>query len=129
MRLTRIGVAAAIAASALLGTISAAEAAPKGPNASKICRETNNFDGFLGSHGGCVSTVSSIGIDAVINGAFPSQAAAIANCKGIEQQVGGFPYYFYDRVGDSRYLATNYRSCVNVLYGLHTGALQPGPAS
>jgi hypothetical protein len=127
MRVTRIVMALAIAAGVMLSGVGAAQAAPKEPNAAQFCRQTDNAEGYLASHGGCVSSVSSIGIDALMAGAFPSRAAAIANCKGIAAQVGGFPYYFYGRVGDDRYLATNLNSCVAILYLFHTGQLQPGP--
>ncbi|MFC7491589.1 MULTISPECIES: hypothetical protein [unclassified Knoellia] len=120
--------ALAIAAGTVGMTATTAAADPAAPNAAQLCKMSNNADGYLGSHGGCVSSVASIGMDALMEGAFPTRAAAIANCKGIEEMVGGFPYYFYGREGDSRYLATNYASCVGILYQLHTGQLQPGPA-
>ena len=94
-------------------------------NPAQLCEETNNLDGFLGSNGGCVSSVVTIGVGELMSGAFPSRPAAIANCKGIEDMVGGFPYYFYGQVGDDRYLATNLNSCVGVLFALHTGQIPP----
>jgi hypothetical protein len=128
MKVLRLGAALAVTASVIGMTATAAGADPAGPNPAQFCVESNNADGYLGSHGGCVSSVASIGVDAIMQGAFPSRAAAIANCKGIEDMVGGFPYYFYGRQGDDRYLATNYQSCVGILYALHTGQLEPGPA-
>ncbi len=118
----------AIGLAAFVGASGTAAAADDNVNPGQFCKETNNADGFLGSHGGCASSVASIGIDALMNGAFPSRAAAIANCKGIADMVGGFPYSFYGRVDDARYLATNLNSCVGILYALHTGELEPGPA-
>jgi hypothetical protein len=129
MRMTKITLALAIAVGVALGGIDVAQAAPPEPNAPQLCRESNNADGFLASHGGCVSSVSTVGLDALMAGAFPSRAAVIANCKGIAADVGGFPYYFYGRVGDDRYLATNLNSCADILYLFHTGQLEPGPAA
>lgn len=128
MKITRMVAALGVAAGALGASATTAAADAHSPNPAQFCRTTNNADGYLGSHGGCVSSVASIGADALMEGAFPSRAAAIANCKGIEEMVGGFPYYFYGRVGDDRYLATNYASCVSILHQFHTGQLQPGPA-
>lgn len=45
--------------------------------------------------GGCVSSLASVGADALMVGAFPSTAAAVGNCKAIEADVGGYPYQFY----------------------------------
>jgi hypothetical protein len=116
--LVAVGVGAPTAASA------ASDASP-----AQLCKETGNFEGYLASTGGCASSVASIGVEALfVDFAFPSQAAAVANCAQIKEWVGGFPYYFYGREGDDRYLATNNRTCVAILYGLHTGALEPGPA-
>lgn len=128
MKSYRMVTAVALAAGSLGLTAATATADPQSPNPAQFCTSSNNADGYLGSHGGCASSVASIGMDALMEGAFPSRAAAIANCKGIEEMVGGFPYYFYGRQGDERYLATNYASCVGILYQLHTGQLQPGPA-
>jgi hypothetical protein len=128
MRVRKAILAVALAAGVTLSGMGAAQAAPTEPNAAQLCRETNNADGYLASHGGCVSSVATVGIDALMAGAFPSRAAAVANCKGIAAEVGGFPYYFYGRVGDDRYLATNLNTCVTILYLLHTGQLEPGPA-
>ena len=125
---TRIATTLALAAGLCLTGMATANADPGNTPAPQTCVATGNVDGFLGSHGGCVSSLSSIGMDALMQGAFPSRAAAVANCKGIAEFVGGFPYYFYGRVGDARYLATNTNSCVNILYQFHTGQLQPGPA-
>lgn len=128
MNARRFAATLAVAAGAVSVTATAATADPASPNPAQFCTMTGNAEGYLGSHGGCASSVASIGIDALMEGAFPSRAAAIANCKGIEEMVGGFPYYFYGRVGDDRYLATNYASCVDILFQFHTGQLQPGPA-
>jgi hypothetical protein len=119
----------AVGVLAILGSATATTAAPPPENPAHFCKETNNADGYLASTGGCVSSVASIGIDALMAGAFPSRAAAVATCRNIADMAGGFPYYFYGREGDDRYLATNINSCVRILYNLHTGQLEPGPAA
>lgn len=119
---------ATIAVGALtLGFAAPAAAGASADNPASFCTETNNADGYLASHGGCVSSVASIGIDALMEGAFPSRAAAVANCKQIAAFYGGYPYYFYGNVGNDAYKATNINSCVNTLYLFHTGQLAPGP--
>lgn len=128
MRRTRTVAALAAALVAVgMGAPAAANAASDASPA-QFCKATGNVDGYLASTGGCASSVASIGVDALFQGAFPSQAAAIANCAMIREMVGGFPYYFYGRIGDDRYLATNNRTCVAILYALHSGQLEPGPA-
>lgn len=118
---------ATVAVGALtLGFAAPAAAGPPPDNPAKFCRDSNNVDGYLGSHGGCVSSVASIGIDALMAGAFPSRAAAVANCKQIAAFNGGYPYYFYGNVGNDDYKATNTNSCVKILYLFHTGQLPPG---
>lgn len=109
--------------------IPVASAAPGDPNPSKLCREIlpvldPEASEFLGTGGGCVSSVASIGVDALMNNAFPSTSAAIENCKGIEAEVGGYPYAFY---GNPDYLAKNRADCVYFLRGFHSGQLPPGP--
>jgi hypothetical protein len=67
-----------------------------------------------------------------MSGAFPSTAAAIANCKGLEDEVfsptngGGkpYPYAFY---GNPAYVANNRADCVWFLRAFHTGLLPPAP--
>ena len=118
----------------------AAPAALAGPDASpaKFCKEvlpvvSPEASEFLGTGGGCVSSVASVGIDALMAGAFPSTAAAIENCKFLEEAVfspvnGGspYPYSFY---GNPAYTAENRADCVYFLRAFHTGQLPPGPAS
>lgn len=129
MKFTRPAAALTLAVGMALGGVATASADPGHVPAPQLCDETGNFEGYLGSKGGCVSSLSSIGFDAIMEGAFPSQAAAVANCKGIADFYGGYPYYFYGRVGDDRYMATNIKTCVDVLYLFHTGQLEPGPAA
>lgn len=129
MKLTRSAAAIALALGLAVSGAATANAEPGHTPAPQLCDETGNFDGYLGSKGGCVSSLSSIGLDALMAGEFPSRAAAVANCKAIEDMVGGYPYYFYGRVGDDRYLATNTKTCIDVLYLFHTGQLEPGPAA
>jgi hypothetical protein len=129
MKLTRAAAALTLAVGLAVSGAATANAEPGHTPAPQLCDETNNFDGYLGSKGGCVSSLSSIGLDALMAGAFPSRAAAVANCKGIADLYGGYPYYFYGRVGDDRYMATNIKTCVDILYLFHTGQLEPGPAA
>jgi len=96
-------------------------------NPAFICKSgvIPELNEFVGSGGGCVSTVASVGIDALIAGAFPSTAAAIENCKFLEQNAfGGYPYSFY---GNPDYTAKNRADCKRFLEAFHTGALPPGP--
>ena len=118
----------------------AAPAALAGPNVSpaKFCKEVlpvlnPEASEFLGTGGGCVSSVASVGIDALMAGAFPSTALAIANCKELEDTVfsptnGGspYPYAFY---GNPSYVAENRADCVWFLRAFHTGQLPPGPGN
>jgi hypothetical protein len=130
MRVRRLFIALVVVLSGLVAVPATASA--KGPpagNPAEFCRATNNADGYLASHGGCVSSVASIGVDALMAGAFPSQAAAVATCKLIAESYGGFPFAFYGNVGNPAYTATNIRSCVDILYLFHTGQLPPGPQS
>jgi len=124
--ITRLGVGLAVGAAVLVGATGLADAAPKEPTPVQVCQDPEAQE-FLASTGGCVSSVASIGLEALMSGAFPSRAAAVANCRAIAADVGGFPYYFYGNVGMDQYLATNFNTCVDVLYGLHTGAIPPGP--
>lgn len=102
--------------------------AGKDDNPSAICRSgaIPELNEFVGSGGGCVSTVASVGIEALLQGAFPSNAAAIENCKFLEANFfgGGYPYSFY---GNPDYTAKNRADCVYFLRAFHTGALPPGP--
>lgn len=101
---------AAVAAAALslsvvpLGTASAAPAQrSSGPAA--VCGalaadpSPDSLYGFIGTKpGACQSTITSVGLAALGQGAFPSRAAAVGNCKGLEAEVGGYPYTFYGDV-------------------------------
>jgi hypothetical protein len=101
--------------------------AGKDDNPAAICRSGENpqLNEFLGSGGGCVSTVASVGIEAFLGGAFPSNAAAVENCKFLEATMfGGYPYMFYE---NPAYTAKNRADCVYFLRAFHTGQLPPGP--
>jgi hypothetical protein len=96
-------------------------------NPSAICRSgaIPELNEFVGTGGGCVSTVASVGIEALMAGAFPSTAAAVENCKFLEENVfGGYPYSFY---GNPDYTAKNRAECVYFIRAFHTGLLPPGP--
>jgi hypothetical protein len=102
--------------------------AGKDDNPSAICRggAIPELNEFVGSGGGCVSTVASVGVEALMAGAFPSNAAAIENCKFLEETAfgGGYPYSFY---GNPAYTAYNRADCVYFVRAFHTGQLPPGP--
>ncbi|HEX6888083.1 MAG TPA: hypothetical protein VF143_08250 [Candidatus Nanopelagicales bacterium] len=89
-----------------LASAPAASAAPAAGSPAKTCDYlasiTDETDPLFGLYdfiatqpGGCESTIASVGIAALSEGAFPSQAAAVGNCKAIEDEVGGYPYQFY----------------------------------
>jgi hypothetical protein len=112
-------------------------AAP-GTSPAKFCKEVlpvvdPGASEFLGTGGGCVSSVASVGAEALMDGAFPSTAAAIANWKFLEVNAfaptnGGdpYPYAFY---GNPNYVAKNRADCVTFLRAFHTGQLEPGPGN
>ena len=114
----------------VLGALVAVPTATAGrdDNPSAICRSgaIPELNEFVGSGGGCVSTVASVGIEALLAGAFPSTAAAVENCKFLEATAfgGGYPYSFY---GNPAYTAYNRADCVYFLRAFHTGQLPPGP--
>lgn len=65
--------------------------------------------GFLATKpGGCVSSVASVGLEALQAGAFPSNAAAIGNCKFLEQMsffrfpapASTYPVVFHEEFGN-----------------------------
>ena len=96
-------------------------------NPAKDCAELGN----LGlSRGACASTLASGG-----SPDNPSTAAFVANCKSLEAngvpEIGAppiqYPYAFYGRENDPRYVAKNRAGCVRVLRALHTGQIPPGP--
>jgi hypothetical protein len=87
--------------------------------------------------GACVSSIASVGRVALEEGAFPSIAAAIGNCKFLEATAfmdpaepnpgGPYPYQFYWFGGSDpdQYTANNRAGCVKLLYKFHTGQLPP----
>lgn len=133
-RFLAVGATAALCLSGALA--SSAAAAPNGSNPKAVCDELAMLDpdtyAFLGgTTGTCVSSLASVGMEELMAGAFPSTAAAIANCKFLEENVfvefGGYPYAFYGQVDDERFVAKNRAGCVEVLYRLHTGEITPPP--
>ena len=100
MRLPRFGMTVLACAMVAAGTAGLALASPaaavsdKSP--AKICQQLAVSDPevyeFLATKpGGCPSSIASVGIDALMAGAFPSNAAAVGNCKSLEDLVGGYP--------------------------------------
>ena len=124
-----VGATAALCLSGAI--VSSAAAAPNTASPKAACDELDpELYGMLGgTTGACVSTAASVGLDALMTGAFPSTAAAIANCKFLEENffamAGGYPYAFYGQVDDERFVAKNRAGCVQVLYRLHTGEISP----
>lgn len=133
MRVLRILTVTAAAAALTVVPTAGASAAPAGASPVATCKQLAEADpeayAFIATKpGACVSSVASVGVEALMTGAFPSQAAAVGNCKAIEAMVGGYPYAFYGRT-DPAYLATNRAGCVRVLRALHSGQLEPGPVT
>ena len=105
MKTTRIVAVAATAALMAGLPLSGASAAPKGPSPVSACDQLSVEDpetyAFIATKpGACVSSVASVGLDALMAGAFPSRAAAVGNCKGLEAMTGGYPYQFYGGLYD-----------------------------
>ena len=122
-------VSIAIAGAALVMAPAAAAAPTSNP--VRLCAALAEQDpeayAFLATKpGGCVSSVASVGVEALMAGAFPSKAAAVGNCKFLEANVfGGYPYAFYGQVADPRFVANNRAGCIAVLKRLHTGEISP----
>ena len=114
-------------AATLLAALPAAAASAK-PDGDKMsprewCQflEENDQEAyqFLATQpGGCESSIASVGAEALMTGAFPSNAAAVGNCKLIEAEVGGYPYAFY---GNPEWTAYNRADCVQLLRFFHGG--------
>ena len=96
--------AGAMLAASTAGLAVASPAAAATDNSpAKVCQQLAISDPeayeFLATKpGGCQSSIASVGIEALMAGAFPSNAAAVGNCKGLEEMVGGYPYQFYGDV-------------------------------
>lgn len=123
--------AAATAALALGGAVTASAGAAPDSSPRAVCADLAETMpeayAFLETKpGGCVSSIASVGLEALMAGAFPSQAAAVGNCKFLEENFfGGYPYAFYGQVDDPRFVAKNRAGCVRVLERLHTGEIAP----
>ncbi len=98
---------------------------------------------FIGTKpGACQSTLASVGLDGLASGAFPSNAAAIGNCKSLEKTAfmaqtpedgKPYPYDFYLGMAPPQLRpllhADNRSECVAVLRRIHGGLLGPPPGS
>ena len=86
----------------------AAETSP-----TQICRDLaanapDVYEFLATKPGGCVSSVASVGVEALQAGAFPSNAAAIGNCKFLETMsffrfpapASTYPVVFHEEFGD-----------------------------
>lgn len=89
--------------------------------------------------GACESSVASVGVEALMAGAFPSTAAAVGQCKFLEENFftgnpdfglpdylgdgKAYPYQFYwfEGVDDPNLYATNRADCLRILELLHGG--------
>jgi hypothetical protein len=117
LRTTKVILASALAAAALLPTSASAA-----NNPGRTCAEAGNME--LASRGACASSVARGEL---------STAAYVANCKTLEPDFAAqngtgrpYPYSFY---GNPAYTANNRSDCVFFLRAFHTGQLPPGPGA
>lgn len=137
MRVRRIVLGGVALAVATFGAPATAGAAPGDGNPAQLCKQdVGGIRDFLTTQGGCTSSIASVGVDALMTGAFPSTAAAVANCKDLEETfflegkpdgARPYPYAFYGNAHLPAYVAENRADCVQILEALHTGQLPPGP--
>jgi hypothetical protein len=155
---SRIALTASLAAALAVGPATAAGAAAPEPSGSPratcaaLAQNAPEAYEFIATKpGACESSVASVGVEALMAGAFPSQASAVGNCKALEADFpNGYPYTFYEGVLDNpaavaaefkvplqvaqgivaNYLANvdlfkarNRAGCVRVLQRLHSGEL------
>jgi len=89
--------------------------------------------------GACESSIASVGVEALMAGAFPSTATAVGNCKFLEANFFGgnpdmglpdylddgktYPYQFYwfEGLDDPNLYAKNRADCVRIVELLHGG--------
>jgi hypothetical protein len=124
------------------GVVASPASAAKGASPKQICADLAVQDpeayAFLNTKpGACVSSVASVGVEALMAGAFPSTAAAVGNCKMLEQTAfldpaepnpgGPYPYQFYWFAGSDPdlFTAKNRAGCLSLLEQFHTGELAP----
>jgi hypothetical protein len=140
-----------LAAGAIAGA-GAAPAAAASPKAA-CANTTDPIIQFVSSKpGACQSSIAKVGYDALTMGAFPSNAAAIGNCKTLEQTMfmaqtpedgRAYPYQFYldirmllEMLGEDEavayydanadlFRADNRAECVQVLKRVHSGLAGP----
>jgi hypothetical protein len=118
-----------LAAGAVAGAAATpAAAAPESPAKTCAALAASNPElfGFIGTKpGACQSTVASVGLEALMQGAFPSNAAAVGNCKELERTLflagkpagaRPYPYAFY---GAPQLTANNRADCVRILRRIH----------
>ena len=80
---------------------------------TQICRDLaanapDAYEFLATKPGGCVSSVASVGLDALQAGAFPSNAAAVGNCKFLESMsffrvpapTSTYPVTFHEEFGN-----------------------------
>jgi hypothetical protein len=118
VKLTRVIAVATSAAALAVVPLAGANAAPGGTGGgasnspTAVCafladNDPGTYEFFATKPGGCPSTVASVGVEALMSGAFPSTAAAIGNCKGLEKTFpNGYPYSFYEGVFDNVAIVT-----------------------
>ncbi len=140
-------IASLLAAGAVAGAAATpAAAAPVNP--AKACADlaasNPELFGFIATKpGACQSSIASVGLEALQNGAFPSNAAAVGNCKTLERTMfqdytpedgRAYPYQFYHFIPGlpaeirSQLYARNRADCVAILKKVHGGLLGGPPA-
>lgn len=122
-----------LAISLVTGLAVAAPAQAQGPpdlpkSPAKACALLAEMDpelyGFIGTQpGACQSTLASVGLEAFAAGGFPSQAAAVGNCKFLERET--FPAYTPD---DGRAYPYQFYWDIRILLGQLATAGVPGAA-
>ncbi len=100
---------------------------PKSP--AKACAMLAEIDpefhGFIATQpGACQSTLASVGPEALAAGAFPSQAAAVGNCRFLEKET--FPAYTPE---DGRAYPYRFYWDIRVLLGQLATSGVPGAAN
>jgi hypothetical protein len=155
MRRILLTLTAVIALTAVTaGTAAAAPSKSPAKQCAALAASDPELYGFIATKpGACQSTLASVGLEALAGGAFPSNAAAIGNCKTLEatafqaytpEDGRAYPYQFYwdlramiegvpglegareyyDSIAD-QLVARNRAGCVAVLRRVHGGLVNP----